>query len=181
MKKSLILSVAAAAVLSIGLHADENTDRMEAMEAQIKALQSQLEALKGAQASEKAAADEESDEGGDEAAADDEEDAGDEVDERLTDLEEQVSEINKHTAGSHLKFGVDFRTSVDNLQYKMAAKNAEGDDTQSNDAVLANRLWINMDWLATENMSFTGQLAYNKFYGYRSGFGEGMYPVFDPD
>jgi hypothetical protein len=168
MKTPLILSVAAAAVLSVSLHADETTDRMEAMEAQIKTLQSQLKALKSADTSEKAAADE-----------GDEEDAGDEVDERLSDLEDQVSEINRNTAGSHLKFGVDFRTSVDNLQYKMAAKNMDGKDTQSNDAVLANRLWINMDWLATEHMSFTGQLAYNKLYGYRAGFGEGYRPAFE--
>jgi len=50
MKTPLILSVAAAAVLSLSLHADESSDRMEAMEAQIKALQTQLDTLKGSQA-----------------------------------------------------------------------------------------------------------------------------------
>lgn len=169
MKTPLILSVAAAAVLSISLHADETTDRMEAMEAQIKQLQAELSALKGGEAVEAAVETEDAADG--EAEEDD-------TQERLTDLENQISEINKNTAGNHVKFGVDFRTAVDNLQYKMAAKDADGDDTMSNDAFITNRLWLNMNWLATENMSFTGQLAYNKAYGYRSGFG-GAYPGFE--
>ncbi|MEJ2500120.1 MAG: DUF3373 family protein [Campylobacterales bacterium] len=165
MKTPLIFSVAAAAVLSVGLQADETSDRMEAMQTQIEQLQEELSALKEAG---EAAAEE----------TDDEEE-GDETEERLSDLEDQVSNINRNTAGSHLKFGIDFRTAVDNLQYKMAAKDADGEDTQGNDAFLTNRLWINMDWLATENMSFTGQLAYNKAFGYRSGFGENNYPGFE--
>jgi len=174
MRTPLILSVAAAAVLSINLQADETSDRMEAMEAQIEQLQEELAALKG---------------GGEAEAADEERGDSEEEDdtaERLTDLEDQVSNINKNTAGSHLKFGVDFRTAVDNLRYKMAGKaynpNSglyDGKDTQGNDAFLTNRLWINMDWLATDNMSFTGQLAYNKAFGYRAGFGEGYYPGFE--
>jgi uncharacterized small protein (DUF1192 family) len=176
MKTPLILSVAAAAILSVGLQADETTDRMEAMEAQIEALQAELSAMKDAK-TDAAEAAEDDEEGSEE--------EGDETDERLTDLEEQVSTINKNTSGSHLKFGVDFRTAVDNLNYKMAGKAYnpdtmafDGDDTQSNDAFLTNRLWLNMEWLATENMSFTGQLAYNKAYGYRSGFAGG-YPGFE--
>ena len=38
-----------------------------------------------------------------------------------------------------------------------------------NDAFLTNRLWINMDWAATDNVSFHGQLAYNKAFGNRGG------------
>jgi hypothetical protein len=79
-------------------------------------------------------------------------------------MEEQLTELNKRTSSNHLKFGVDFRTSVDNLQYTMA----DG-SKQENNAMFSNRLWINMDWAATDNISFTGQLAYNKTYGSRSG------------
>ena len=179
MKTKLILSVAACAVLSTGVYADETADRMEEMQAQIAQLQTELEALK-TDANEAEADDEDVDEGDA-----DEEDEEDETEERLTDLEDQVSEINRNTAGSHLKFSVDFRTSVDNLQYKMAGKafdpntgGFDGSDTQSNDAFFTNRLWLNMDWLATENISFTGQLAYNKAYGDRSGFAGG-FPGFE--
>lgn len=176
MKTPLILSVAAAAVLGVSLQADETSDRMEAMQAQIETLQQELSALKNsAVTNDDMKAD-------DEASDDDEE--GDDTEERLSDLEDQMSDINRNTAGSHLKFRVDFRTAVDNLQYKMAGKSYVpeqgfvGDDTQSNDAFITNRLWINMNWLATENISFTGQLAYNKAYGARSGFGGG-YPGFE--
>lgn len=188
MKTPLILSVAAAAVLSVGLQADETSDRLEAMQAQIETLQEELATLKTAN---NITEDEEADETDEQVSDEDEEeeddeeaDDGDETEERLTDLEDQVSEINRNTAGSHLKFGVDFRTAVDNLQYKMAGKayvkdqGFVGKDTQSNDAFMTNRLWINMNWKATDNISFTGQLAYNKAYGYRSGF-NGGYPGFE--
>ena len=94
--------------------------------------------------------------------------------------EESIMDLNSRTGGNALKFGVDFRSAVENLHYKMAGKaynsdtNAyDGDDTQGNDALLTNRFWLNMDWKATENLSFTGQLAYNKAFGHRSGFGNG--------
>ena len=102
-----------------------------------------------------------------------EDDDGETVEDRLTDLEESVTDLNKHTNGSHLKFNVDYRFAVDNLQYKMADGSKEG-----NDAFLTNRLWINMNWKATDNLSFTGQLAYNKAFGARSGWGTN-YPGFE--
>lgn len=39
---------------------------------------------------------------------------------------------------------------------------------QENDALLTNRLWLNMSYAATKNLSFVGQLAYNKAFGQRS-------------
>ena len=41
--------------------------------------------------------------------------------------------------------------------------------TNKNNDILTNRLWLNMNWQANENISFTGQLSYNKTYGARSG------------
>ncbi|QOY53229.1 DUF3373 family protein [Candidatus Sulfurimonas baltica] len=65
--------------------------------------------------------------------------------------------------GDNLKWGVDFRTSVDSINYKMA-----NGTTQSNDALLSNRLWLNMSYEASENVKFGGQLAYNKLFGQRT-------------
>ncbi len=103
-----------------------------------------------------------------------------ELEDQLSDIQDDISSLNSRTNGNALKFGVDFRTAVDNLHYKMAGKAFnpktgafDGDDTQGNDALLTNRLWLNMEWKATDNLSFTGQLAYNKAFGYRSGFGNG--------
>lgn len=39
---------------------------------------------------------------------------------------------------------------------------------EKNDAILSNRLWLGMSYAATKNLSFVGQLAYNKIFGERS-------------
>jgi len=154
MTKNVILSAIAAAVLTLPVSAAETDEQIDALQQQMEALQSQIDSLK-------------------QVTGYDEEEDEYELTERMDDIDEQFSELNRNTNGNHVKFGIDFRTAVDNLQYKMA----DGSE-QSNDAFLTNRLWINMDWLATENISFTGQLAYNKAYGYRSGFAGG-YPGFE--
>ena len=177
IKKPLLVSLAAAAILTGNLDAASMFDRMTQMETEMKSLQAELESVKAAKAeaatteAEEADADDDEDEGEDAEEADDEdEDDEEDLEETLDYFDSKISELNKATTGNHLKFGVDLRTSVDNLQYTMA----DG-SKQKNDAALSNRLWLNMNWAATDNLSFTGQLAYNKFYGARSGYGQ-TYP-----
>ena len=177
IKKPLLVSLAAAALLTGNANAASMFDRMTAMEQQMKALETELADVKQQNEELSAAASEEEEatvavaeneeEDGEEGEDDEEGEASfqEETEEALEYFDERISELNKNTTGNHLKFGVDFRTSVDNLQYKMA----DG-STQKNDALLTNRLWLNMNWLATDNLSFTGQLAYNNAYGARSGF-----------
>ena len=85
------------------------------------------------------------------------------VNENLEEMQDQIDDLNKKTNGNNLKFGVDFRTSIDNINYKMA-----NGSTKKNDALLSNRLWLNMSYAATKNLSFIGQLAYNKTFGQRA-------------
>jgi len=186
MKKPLLVSLAAAALLTgANVNAASMFDRMTEMETEMKALQTELAEVKAAKAAEAEEAaveadDEEADadegEDAEDAVESDDEDADEEDEEN--ELEEQLTELNKRTSGNHLKFGVDFRTSVDNLQYKMA----DG-SKQKNDAIFSNRLWLNMNWAATDNLSFTGRLAYNKTYGGRSGVNlqtpQGQFDTFD--
>jgi len=180
IKKPLLVSLAAAALLTGNAQAASMYDRMTEMETEMKALKAELAEVKSTKVTseDKTAMNDEpeDDEGedaeGEDAEGDDEED-GEEKADQTAYIEEQLTELNKRTSGNHLKFGVDFRTAVDNLQYKMA----DG-STQENNAFLTNRLWLNMSWAATENMSFTGQLAYNKAFGQRSGFDDG-YPAFE--
>lgn len=95
--------------------------------------------------------------------------------EEFEELEDEVSEISAQTAGDNLKLSVDFRTSVDNLQYKMT----DGSRI-SNNALMINRFWLNMNYKANDNLSFTGQLAYNKAFGERSGTSAGAgFETFD--
>ncbi|MDD2837360.1 MAG: DUF3373 family protein [Sulfuricurvum sp.] len=83
--------------------------------------------------------------------------------EAIEELQEQISTINKKTNSNNLKWGVDFRTSIDNLNYKMA-----NGTTQKNDALFSNRLWLNMSYQANQHVKFGGQLSYNKLFGERS-------------
>ncbi len=164
MKRPLLVSLAAAALLTGNAQAASMFDRMTEMETEMKALQAELAEVKAAKAVAPADEADEEDADAEEAEDGDEESDEDEGDSGTDEIEEQLTDLNKRTSGNHLKFGVDFRTSVDNLQYTMA----DG-SKQENNAVFSNRLWINMDWAANENMSFTGQLAYNKMYGNRTG------------
>ena len=186
MNKPLLISLAAATILTSSVNAGSMYDRIQTMELQMKQMEKELTTLKSAKTEktetsvveeedtedeEEESSDIESEDSDDEESANDEDDEGEDsdededeetVEERLDDLEESVTDLNKNTNGSHLKFSVDYRFAVDNLQYKMA----DG-SKQSNDALMTNRLWINMNWKATENLSFTGQLGYNKAFGAR--------------
>jgi len=173
MNKPLLLSLAAAMLLSTNLDAQTMYERIQAMELQMKQMQQEIARLKA----EKEQTDELKNEDADEeiiaskedATADEEDDDNEEddeesMDEILDEIQENLAELNKNTNSNHLKFGVDYRFAVDNLEYKMA----DG-STQKNNAFMTNRLWLNMNWAATKNLSFTGQLAYNKAFGARSG------------
>jgi len=185
MNKPLLGSIVVATLLLGDASAATMYERFEIMEQEMKALQSELETLKAEKAasesiqeedeSEDEDSDEDTDEEEDESAEsdDDEDEEEDSIEDRVDELEETVQDINRATSGSHLKFNVDFRTSYDAVNYEMA----DGTRAKNND-IFSNRLWLNMNWAANENISFTGQLAYNKMYGAR--FGDtGPYASFD--
>ena len=178
MNKPLLLSLAAATILTSSLNAESMYERIQSMELKMKQMQEELVTLKSqdTQAVEEEEEDETSDEENNDEGTDDEgedsddsedgdddEDEEETVEDRLADLEESITDLNKNTNGSHLKFGVDYRFALDSLQYDMA----DG-SRKTNNAFMTNRLWINMNWKATDNLSFSGQLAYNKAFGQRS-------------
>jgi TolA-binding protein len=163
MNKSLLLSLATITILTSSLNAETMFERIQTMEIQIQKLQKELDNLRKEKASnatketqtEKLSQNKEEEE-------DDEDEES--IDEKIADIQENLTELNKHTNGNHLKFGVDYRFTIENMQYTMADSS-----TQKNDAFITNRLWMNMNWAATKHLSFTGQLAYNKAFGQRSG------------
>ncbi len=197
MNKPLLLSLAAAALLGTNLNAQTMYERFEAMEKEMTKLKQEIATLKSAKSvksvksAKKVDEEAEDDAEDDEAVAsqdkedvasgdkdektatvaasseDEEEEGGEEIvstEDRLFELEEAVSELNRNTSGSHLKFQIDYRFAIENMQYKMA----DGTEAE-NDAFMTNRLWIDMGYKATNNLSFIGQLAYNKAFGVRSG------------
>jgi len=96
------------------------------------------------------------------------------VNDRITDLEAQLAQLKKsvkkqnkkinevkaHDSGDNIKWGVDLRTSIDNINYKMA----DGSERGKND-LMATRLWLNMAYAPDANNVFKGQLSYNKAFG----------------
>ncbi|UCN00728.1 DUF3373 domain-containing protein [Sulfurimonas sp. SWIR-19] len=174
MKKPLLLSLATIAILgTTNVNAESMYDRFQAMELEMKKMKKELDALKAQdhasmmQKEEDADEEESADDTEATASSDEEDDEDDDemtVEEQLEEIQDSISNLNRNTNGNHIKFNVDYRFAVDNLQYKMA----DG-STQKNDAFMTNRLWLNMNWAATKHLSFTGQLAYNKAFGARSG------------
>lgn len=85
----------------------------------------------------------------------------------LADLKKQVKKQNKkinkvkaHDSGDNIKWSVDFRTAVDNINYDMA----DG-TTRSKDALFSMRLWLNMAYSPDSHNVFKGQLSMNKAFG----------------
>ncbi len=90
-----------------------------------------------------------------------------EMEAKITKLEEKLqvatktlAEVKAHDATDNIKFNVDFRTSVDNITYKLA----NGGEAKNPD-LLTNRLWLNMGFAPNENTLFKGKLSYLKAYG----------------
>jgi hypothetical protein len=88
--------------------------------------------------------------------------------EELKKLKKKVSKINKKASqartmanGNHLKWDVDFRTTMDSIDYTLA------DGTHAkNDNLFSNRLLLNMKYDAGDHVRFYGTIAYNKVFGY---------------
>ena len=181
MNKPLLLSLAAATLLGTNLNAESMYDRIQAMELEMNKMKKELTTLKAEKASPVEEDEEESpttasdeEEADSEEEGDEEEDEEMDVQEELRDIQDSISELNKATNGNKLKFGVDYRFAIENLNYEMA------DGTEAkNDAFMTNRFWMNMQWAATKNLSFKGQLAYNKAFGQRSGTQTAAYETFD--
>ena len=86
---------------------------------------------------------------------------------QIDKLKTKQGKINAQSANDNIKWGVDFRTSYDNINYDMA----DG-SSQKNDALLGMRLWLNMAYAADEHNIFKGQLSMNKAFG--ADFGDAM-------
>ncbi|MEA3370900.1 MAG: DUF3373 family protein [Campylobacterota bacterium] len=175
MNKPLLLSLAAATLLGTNLNAESMYERIQNMELEMNKMREELTTLKAQKPQEEKEEDEkslasdddeeESDEDSDsDEESDEEEDEEMDVEEEITDIQETLGDLNRATSGNRLKFGVDYRFAVENMNYEMA----NGDEAK-NDAFMTNRFWMNMQWSATKNLSFKGQLAYNKAFGARSG------------
>ena len=74
-------------------------------------------------------------------------------------LATQLKELKTRTGGDNLKWDADYRASYDMLSSK-TANNVERDN-----GVLSNRLWLGMKAAPRADLSFIGQISYNKAFG----------------
>ncbi|MEA3384101.1 MAG: DUF3373 family protein [Campylobacterota bacterium] len=91
-----------------------------------------------------------------------------EMEKKITTLEKQLKKSNKklnkvkaHDAGDNIKFGIDFRNTVEKINYKDNTTNQEA----SNPSLLTSRLFLNMTSVAAKNLVFKGKLAIYNTWG----------------
>ena len=79
---------------------------------------------------------------------------------QIDKLKAKQGKINAQSANDNIKWGVDLRTAVDNINYDMADGSSRG-----NDALMSMRLWLNMAYAPDSHNIFKGQLSMNKAFG----------------
>ncbi len=93
----------------------------------------------------------------------------------IADLQKQIDKlkvktgkINAQSANDNIKWGVDFRTAYDSVNYDMA-----NGDTRKNNSLTSMRLWLNMAYAPDSHNIFKGQLSMNKAFGADFGANDG--------
>jgi hypothetical protein len=80
-----------------------------------------------------------------------------------TKLKKQNKKINKikaHDSGDNIKWGVDLRTGMDNINYDLANGTSQGKSD-----LMSLRLWLNMAYAPDTHNVFKAQLSMNKAFG----------------
>ena len=160
MKKSIIV-LSAIAALSTSAFAAKVThtdmmDQIEALKAQIAALESKIGDTASTTNANKMSLEKMMNT-----------EASNVSDARFKKLEKKVAGIGKtaqvaklQSAKDNIKWDIDFRTQVDNIQYKTV----DGKNPKNN-ALLTNRLWLGAAYAPNDNTVFKAKLAYNKAWG----------------
>lgn len=78
----------------------------------------------------------------------------------LATVKKTLTDIKTKTGGDNIKWDIDMRTAYDNIHYKKA-----NGDTAGNNALWTNRLLLGMKAAPRSDLSFIGQLSYNKAFG----------------
>ena len=92
------------------------------------------------------------------------------LDKKVEKLTKQVKSLNKklnkvkaHDAYDNIKFGMDFRNTLDNIEYNYNDYSYKGEDlsggSAQNNSLLTSRLILDMKSAPTKNLSFQGQIA----------------------
>ena len=150
MKRNLIVLSAIAALSTASIAQDVNKEMFN----QIQTLKAQIEAL------EKKMEDQQKQQVATPAVTTVDEKRIEKIEKKLDTVSKTATAAKVQSGNDNLKWDVDFRTQVDNIQYK----HADGSKSENN-ALLTNRLWLGMGYKADDNSSFHGKLSYNKAFG----------------
>jgi hypothetical protein len=82
------------------------------------------------------------------------------LEKEIAKLKKKVGKVNAQSANDNIKWGVDFRTAIDSINYDMA----DGSSASKND-LMSMRLWLNMAYSPDSHNVFKGQLSMNKAFG----------------
>ncbi|SFV54205.1 hypothetical protein MNB_SV-12-890 [hydrothermal vent metagenome] len=85
------------------------------------------------------------------------------LEKKLKKMKKTLNKVKAHDAYDNIKFNMDFRSTVDNINYKYNDYKYKGKDWSGaeakNDSLFTSRLMLNMMSKPTDNLSFQGQLA----------------------
>ena len=90
------------------------------------------------------------------------------LEKEIAKLKKKVGKVNAQSANDNIKWGVDFRTAIDSINYDMA----DGTSRSKND-LMSMRLWLNMAYSPDSHNVFKGQLSMNKAFGADFGYPTG--------
>ena len=79
---------------------------------------------------------------------------------KIKKLDKKLNIVKAHDAFDNIKFSVDFRNSIDNINYKYNKYSFKGESWDgreaSNDSLLATRLYLNMKSKPMDKLTFLG-------------------------
>jgi len=143
----IVLSVVAALSVSAfaGGLSNNNFSNNDDIRAELEALKSEVAALKAMQTSKVKAIDS---------------NVVKKLEKKIKANTKKANQARTMANGNHLKFDVDFRTTMDNIKYTFG-----NGTTAKNSSLLSNRLLINMKYDAGDKVRFYGTAAFNKAFG----------------
>ena len=91
------------------------------------------------------------------------------LEKKIKKLNKKLNKVKAHDAFDNIKFSTDFRTTVDNINYKYNDYKYKGTNLSgteaSNDALITSRLMLNMKSSPNDRLSFQGQIAAYYIWG----------------
>ncbi len=82
------------------------------------------------------------------------------VKKKLKKQNKKINKVKAHDSGDNIKWGVDLRTAIDNINYDLANGTSAGKSD-----LMSLRLWLNMAYAPDTHNVFKGQLSMNKAFG----------------